>query len=144
MVGFVAVKPGQNYVFSKDGVAIQGYVHEYNANQQWVHRSSISGTKIYTVPDGVCFIRWNSDSDGFAPKDTIQLEEGTTATAYEPYILHTEFEYPPQDITALSGTNVLRSDTGNTEVSGRVDPIPVINNILTRMAALEAAVINNT
>lgn len=49
----------------------------------------------------------------------------------------------PQEILALSGENYLFSNTGDTEVSGRADPIPIINSVLERLAALEAAVVNN-
>lgn len=57
----------------------------------------------------------------------------------------------PQEITALSGINALYSDTGETQVTGRADPRVVIqdqqeliNRILDRVAALEAAAVNNT
>ena len=43
-------------------------------------------------------------------------------------------------ITALSGTNTLYSDTGDTQVTGRKDPISVIENQNERIAALEASV----
>ncbi len=49
----------------------------------------------------------------------------------------------PQEITALSGINTLYSDTGDTEVTGRANPATIINNLHTRLAAIEAAVVNN-
>ena len=49
----------------------------------------------------------------------------------------------PQEILALSGTNTLYSDTGDTEVTGRANPAAIINNLLDRLAAIEAAVVNN-
>lgn len=49
----------------------------------------------------------------------------------------------PQEILALSGTNYISSNTGNTDVAGRVAPSTIINNLLNRIAALEAAVVNN-
>lgn len=49
----------------------------------------------------------------------------------------------PQEILALSGINTLYSDTGDTEVTGRANPVAVINNLQSRLAALEAAVVNN-
>lgn len=49
----------------------------------------------------------------------------------------------PQEILALSGVNTLYSDTGDTEVAGRANPAAIINNLLDRLAAIEAAVVNN-
>ena len=56
-----------------------------------------------------------------------------------------------QEILALSGVNTLYSDTGDAEVTGKADPRAIINDqnkliesILGRVAALEAAAVNNT
>lgn len=49
----------------------------------------------------------------------------------------------PQEITALSGTNILSSNTGITEVTGRANPVAIINNLENRLAAIEKAVVNN-
>ena len=83
MRDFLAVTPGENYIVSKDGEVVASYFHEYDANQQWLHGSS--STKIYTVPDGVYFIRWHCSSEGYTTDDAVQLEKGTTVTPYEPY-----------------------------------------------------------
>lgn len=83
MADYVAVTSGQTYVFSKDGVEIDVYVHEYDANKQWLRRCSPNAK--YTAPNGVLFIRMNTSSNGYATTDAFQLEKGTTATAYEPF-----------------------------------------------------------
>ena len=49
----------------------------------------------------------------------------------------------PQEITALSGINTLYSDTGDTDVAGKADPVAIIKNLQNRLAALEAAIVNN-
>ena len=56
----------------------------------------------------------------------------------------------PQEILALSGENTVYSDTGDTEVTGRADPVAiieaqqaVINSVLNRVTALEAAAVDN-
>lgn len=99
-----------------------------------------------------------------------QIEIGTTATAFEPYRGYTYtmdlgqevfggflnwttgvltdsegnvHQLNAQEIIALPGTNILYSSTGDTEVTGRADPAAIINNLLDRLAALEAAVVNN-
>ena len=49
----------------------------------------------------------------------------------------------PQNIVAMFGTNNLFSNTGDTEVVGRSDPKEIISDMESRLAALEAAVVNN-
>lgn len=72
-----------------------------------------------------------------------QKNNGTPLTfcyeLYEPITI----QLTPQDIIALSGTNILSSDTGITEVTGRANPVAIINNLQERLAALEKAVVNN-
>ena len=48
----------------------------------------------------------------------------------------------PQEILALSGTNTIYTDTGDTTVSGRADPNTIIQQLATRIAALEGAATN--
>lgn len=43
----------------------------------------------------------------------------------------------PQEILALSGTTTIYADTGDTTVSGRADPLTVIQRLSERIAALE-------
>ena len=47
----------------------------------------------------------------------------------------------PQEILALSGTNTLYTNTGDTTVVGRADPNATIKGLLSRIDALEKAVI---
>lgn len=55
----------------------------------------------------------------------------------------TNIQLTPTEILALSGTNTLYTDTGDTTVSGRADPNAIINNLAQRIAALESAVVSN-
>lgn len=48
----------------------------------------------------------------------------------------------PQEILALSGTNTIYTDTGDTTVSGRADPNTIIQQLAARIAALEGAATN--
>ena len=43
----------------------------------------------------------------------------------------------PRELLALSGENVLSGDTGETEVSGKADPMSVLQDIFSRLDALE-------
>ena len=47
-----------------------------------------------------------------------------------------------QTIPALSGTNTIYTDTGDTTVSGRADPNTIIQQLAARIAALEGQAIN--
>ena len=53
-------------------------------------------------------------------KFTLQLEAGSTATAYEPYISE-EFA-PGESVPALAGINTLWAESGTVTVTGRADP----------------------
>lgn len=57
----------------------------------------------------------------------------------QPYAIQLD----PQAVPALMGPNNLWSDTGETAVSGRTDPVHVMETMQERLAALENAVINN-
>lgn len=48
----------------------------------------------------------------------------------------------PQEILALSGVNTIYADIGDTTVSGRADPNTIIQQLATRIAALEGAATN--
>lgn len=51
---------------------------------------------------------------------------------------------PGEPIPALSGANTIFADVGLVTVSGRADPNYVIDTLLDRVTALEAAAVNNT
>lgn len=70
-------------------------------------------------------------------------DAGTPLTCVYEMETPTTIQLTPQEILALSGTNYISSNTGNTDVAGRVVPSTIINNLLNRIAALEAAVVNN-
>lgn len=72
-----------------------------------------------------------------------QYEAGRpVAVAYQRMTPKT-VQLEPLELLALEGENCLYSDSGSTEVSGRADPRYVIGEFETRIAALEAAVVNN-
>ena len=54
----------------------------------------------------------------------------------------TTIQLTPQQITALSGTNTLYTDSGDTAVSGRADPVWLTQSLMERIAALESAATN--
>lgn len=98
---------------------------------------SSTGRTMYIVNSA-----WSTEED-CAAYLAAQAAAGTPLTCVfdlgEPYTI----QLTPQEILALSGVNTLFSDTGDTEVSGRMDPRRVISSLEERIAALEAATINN-
>ena len=48
----------------------------------------------------------------------------------------------PQQIAALTGINTLYTDSGDTAVSGRADPVWLTQSLMERIAALESAATN--
>jgi hypothetical protein len=82
------------------------------------------------------------DATGFIyiPIDKFVIQEGTTAE-YAPYLGSTFA--PGVPVPALPGVNTLYANSGEIEVKGAEDPVKIINDFQTRLAALEAAVVNN-
>lgn len=74
---------------------------------------------------------FNGDPMTFYP----QLEFGSAATAYEPY-KEAETFMPGEPIPALSGTNAIFADTGLVTVTGRADPVAIIEKLTNAIVAL--------
>jgi hypothetical protein len=49
----------------------------------------------------------------------------------------------PTEILALSGTNTIYSDTGDTQVSGKADPSAIIADLYAKINALQTVAVNN-
>lgn len=77
-----------------------------------------------------------------------RLQDGTT-TSFRAFLQETPIQFmylltnpitiqfTPTEVLALSGTNTLYTDTGDTTVSGRENPLTVIQRLSERIAALE-------
>ena len=81
---------------------------------------------------------WISDRDVYAPDATPTTGAQVAYKLAEPYTV----QLTPQQITALSGTNTLYTDSGDTAVSGRADPVWLTQSLMERIAALESAATN--
>jgi hypothetical protein len=73
--------------------------------------------------------------------NNFQLEVGNTATAYEPYRGDT-FD-PGEPILALSGVNTIFADAGLVTVTGRADPVAIIQDLYEKINTLQANAVNN-
>jgi len=80
---FVAVKPNTNYYLSKNGAnALYSNVLFYNANKIYI--SEVYGVGAFTTPSSCKYLTAHTTLSSASVNDKIQLEEGDTATAYEP------------------------------------------------------------
>lgn len=70
-------------------------------------------------------------------KFNIQIEVGGMATAYEPHRVPDVFA-PGDTIPILSGKNTIWADNGNITVTGRADPITIIERLTLAIIALGA------
>ena len=77
---FIPVIPNTSYSISgkANGYTVLGY----DKNKQLIANFPNEGTSQITIPNNVRYIKLNGL---LTQKDTFQLEEGTTATTYEPY-----------------------------------------------------------
>lgn len=123
---FIEIEPNKNLTFS---INMYGYKHRlcyYDQDKKFITINE-TDTNTVTTPDNAKYIRFN----GYLSElDTFMLEEGTTATAYEPYrepvttniyrdaqlVQGESINYKSDnlpDITLEKGTNTI---TANTEV----------------------------
>lgn len=85
---FIPVIPNTSYTIS--GKSNGNVVMCYNKNKQAMSNITSGGTSYITIPNNVRYIKLN----GFlTQKDTFQIEEGDTATTYEPYKEYTKTFY---------------------------------------------------
>lgn len=89
--GYIGVKAGEQYTIS--GITTPGQAPKgcyYNSARQFVS-SFNNGNQTITIPSGICYVRlsiFNGVGGDNIPRydsATLQLELGSTATAYEPY-----------------------------------------------------------
>ena len=83
------------------------------------------------------FIQFRTNT-GVAKADnyhiSVQMELGSTATDYEPY--NAETFNPGETIPALPGVNTIFADVGLVTVSGRADPIVIIEDLTNAILSL--------
>lgn len=85
---FIPVIPNTTYAIS--GKATGNVVPCYDENKQFINGLSSGGISQITIPNNVKYVKLNGL---LTQKDTFQIEEGTTATTYEPYKEYTKTFY---------------------------------------------------
>lgn len=101
------------------------------------------GIDTYEISDmegGCCVVIPNAYEGG----DTIDFLTEVQVLLVYPLEESYTVQYDPRQVLALDGVNYLAGGSGNTKVSGRADPAVLINSLLSRLADLEAAAVNNT
>ncbi len=107
--------------------------------------NNYGGTNNHSVGQGgetVLFIKISAEYDTvskFTDYLTTQYAAGTPVQIRyklaDPYTI----QLTPQQIAALRGVNTLYSNSGDTSVSGRTDPVWLTQSLMDRIAALESA-----
>ncbi|WP_297232223.1 hypothetical protein [uncultured Flavonifractor sp.] len=115
------------------GQTVYGGTLDWNAGVLTVTHAEIASYSGEALPGA-----WISDRDVYS--------QGATPTTgaqvvYELSVPRT-IQLTTTEMLALSGANTIYTDTGNTTVSGRADPNTIIQQLATRIAALEGAATN--
>lgn len=153
------VKPGVSYTLSfrkvsgsfssKLTFAANYYLASGGSSLSWMSTSIDTQTSNSTKPcpeDLDSILGYITVPSGVTCTDcvvTCQVELGVTATAYEPYREPETFA-PGESIPALDGVNTIFADAGLVTVTGKEDYTYKFTDLSDRLAALEAASVNNT
>ena len=109
----------------------------------------ISGTNGYTitVPETAAYLRF-SVPVAYIDGSQIQIELGGAVTEYEPYrervfsvefpepVYGGEYDWAAKNIPALAGVNTFYSSTGNTRISGKADPVAIMEKLTQAILSL--------
>ena len=110
---------------------------------------TVTASDTYYHTDGICSLCRGQSNEIYGYCDQYATDfEGFKAAMIGAQIVFglkepITVQLTPQEILALSGVNTLYSDTGDTTVSGKADPVAIIEDLKTRLATLEAAIVNN-
>lgn len=118
------------------------------------HYKPSTADYLYNTPDAYAIAQnngteiWFSDTGFDSPSAfkaylSAQNAAGTPVQVCYKLANPTTIQLTPQEILAIEGANTLYSENGKMDVSGRVDPIWINEQLMNRIAALEAAIINN-
>ena len=160
--GYIPLKPGVTYYFSLKTL-LNYYPYTYDKNKSFMRYVGMkSGSFVFKAGENERYLRLAQYNDPNV-YESAQLEVGSSGTSYEPYRSE-EFtidlgqtvyggsynwqtgvltdqdgvvtQVEAQRIPALSGTNTIYSDTGDTTVTGRADPTAVIEKLKSAIIAL--------
>lgn len=109
-----AVSASTQYIMSNNGSAWTGGVRVffYNSNNVFIESAS-TATGIFTTPANCAWINFHSSALGpIRPTAKIQIEAGSTASTYQPYVGGTKSPNPdfPQTIQTVTGEQTITID----------------------------------
>ena len=130
---YTPYNPASKTITLPFGQTVYSGTLDWNAGVLTVTHAEIASYSGEALPGA-----WISDRDVYS--------QGATPTTgaqvvYELSVPRT-IQLTPTEILALSGVNTIYADTGDTTVSGRADPNTIIQQLATRIAALERQAIN--
>ena len=143
--GYCRIQQSNNKRYTKDTRVCSHYslYSGYSAEYTFPYMRANDGTGNW-VYEGKQGAGYYASADDFKAYLAEQYAAGTPVQVCYQLAAPVTIQLTPQEILALSGVNTLYSDTGDTTVTGRVDPAAVIDDLKARIAALETAVISNT
>jgi hypothetical protein len=151
---FIPVVAGESYVYSWKSTSssnVNRRIHGYDKNKNWVlmidkNQLSGSGSKTFVVPDGVAFIRVQFLLSNISGAETdVQIEEGSTAAAYEPFGQTYSITFPSQAGTVYGGELTINRDGSGTLVVDKVaETIPTVTSLSTSAGGIKYASFTTT
>lgn len=153
------LKVGKTYVLTAQTTGSKGYVYLNVFGDSWHFGKSLVITEAALDSD----VLWYVDYNTTGTVSNIQIEEGKTATAYEPYRGDSFFvdfgqtvsggsydwstgiltdsdgnAYPfaPREVLPVTGANYLSCDAGSVTVTGRADPVAEMEKLKNAILAL--------
>ena len=130
---YVPHKDGSRFITLPFGQTVYGGTLDWTTGVLTVTHVEIASYAGEPLPGA-----WISDRDVYSQGATPTTGAQVVYELSDPITI----QLTPQEILALSGTNTLYTDTGDTAVSGRADPNTIIQQLAARIAALEGAATN--
>ena len=130
ITGKIPVEPNTQYIFSSTADAlrwVEVYYFSGETGETKIDSASITGSNTFTTPANCTFVGFNlfgsstftTDENFNAAIAAAQLEEGTTATAYEPYTLTRML--PTERLVGSENINAIKNITGTASLVNLYD-----------------------
>lgn len=113
--GFIAVEPNTTYIVSSPDYSGTWFWYEYKSDKTYnLTTNKGNATGIFTTETGTQWVRIRTNTPYADLSARMQVELGSTATVYEPYVGGIPSPNPdyPQDIKLLTGDSTIAIDDG--------------------------------
>ena len=139
---FMLSLPVGSYVASATKPTKETYLYiqkSVDGGSTWTDHGKIlanttARTITFTVADGEMWALWTSKESYLALIDSLQIEMGSTKTAYEPFRGDTFGVGDP--VHAIAGVNYIYADAGSVTVEGKADPVSIIDKLTNAVISL--------